>query len=59
MKDYKHLANKLDRQREFDMNSYEWEENRKLNLVAVACGFLITASVILACVIGWIQEAAQ
>ena len=57
MRDYKHLANKLDRQREIDMKFYEWEDHPKRKLIVIACGFLIIASITLACVIGWIEES--
>lgn len=57
MKDYKHLANKLDRQREIDMTAYSWEGSSTRKKIGVACGFIIIAAIFLACFIGWIEEA--
>lgn len=59
MKDYKHLVNKLDRQREYDVTRYQWEESPYRKLITVACDFIIVSAVILACLLGWIQEGVQ
>ena len=56
MKDYKHLVNKLDRQREYDVTRYQWEECPYRKLITVACEFIIVSAVILACFIGWVTE---